>query len=149
MLMNCGDARQIRPARSWVTYGLGWRTELPGFIAMCPAAFQSRRRRTGQSAFLPGLQALHNTQNTALDRLIENIRNTAVTADQQRSSSISCSAQPAPSAMARRRPAARSPHSVTFQLAYGMQHDAEMRSTSARAALDRDMYGSGVHAGSC
>src|SRR5581483_173920 len=38
MLMNCGEARQIRPSLgSWVTYGLGSENQnLPGFIAMCP-----------------------------------------------------------------------------------------------------------------
>ena len=41
MLMNCGDARQIRPSLgSWVTYGLGSENQnLPGFIAMCPGGY--------------------------------------------------------------------------------------------------------------
>src|ERR1700722_18146794 len=38
MLMNCGDARQVRPSLgSWVTYGLGSVNQnMPGFITMSP-----------------------------------------------------------------------------------------------------------------
>lgn len=38
LLMNCGDARLIRPSLgSWVTYGLGSENQnLPGFVAMRP-----------------------------------------------------------------------------------------------------------------
>src|SRR5260370_28002425 len=38
MLMNCGEARQIRPSMgAWVTYGLGSDNQnLPGFIALSP-----------------------------------------------------------------------------------------------------------------
>ena len=41
MLMNCGEARLIRPSLgSWVTYGLGTENQnLPGFIAMCPGGY--------------------------------------------------------------------------------------------------------------
>ena len=36
MLMNCGDARQIRPSMgSWITYGLGSESEnLPAYVVM-------------------------------------------------------------------------------------------------------------------
>src|SRR5882724_3483086 len=41
LLMNCGDARLIRPSvGSWVTYGLGTENQnLPGFISMCPGGY--------------------------------------------------------------------------------------------------------------
>ena len=41
MLMNCGDARLVRPAAgAWVTYGLGTENQnLPGFVAMCPGGY--------------------------------------------------------------------------------------------------------------
>src|SRR4051794_9568292 len=88
MLMNCGEARQIRPSfGSWVTYGLGSENQnLPGFIAMCPGGSPTQETQNWQSAFLPGAyQGTYiNTQNAALDRLIENIRTPAVTRDQQR-----------------------------------------------------------------
>src|SRR5438309_5862 len=88
LLMNCGDARLIRPSMgSWVTYGLGSENQnLPGFIAMCPGGYPIQETQNWQSAFLPGAyQGTYiDTQHTALDRLIENIRPTAVTAEQQR-----------------------------------------------------------------
>src|SRR5437660_7927664 len=86
--MNCGEARLIRPSLgSWVTYGLGSENQnLPGFIAMCPGGYPIQETQNWQSGFLPGAyQGTYiNTQHTALDRLIENIRNTAVTSEQQR-----------------------------------------------------------------
>src|SRR5439155_11586835 len=88
LLMNCGEARLIRPSfGSWVTYGLGTDNQnLPGFIAMCPGGYPIQETQNWQSAFLPGAyQGTYiDTQHTALDRLIENIRPTAVTPEQQR-----------------------------------------------------------------
>ena len=51
--MNCGDARQIRPARrwgSWVLYGLGTENQnLPGFIVMCPGGYPIQETQNWQS----------------------------------------------------------------------------------------------------
>src|SRR5581483_6616957 len=57
MLMNCGEARQIRPSMgSWVTYGLGSENQnLPGFIAMCPGGYPIQETQNWQAAFLPGV----------------------------------------------------------------------------------------------
>ena len=57
MLMNCGEARLIRPSMgSWVTYGLGTENQnLPGFIAMCPGGYPIQETQNWQSAFLPGV----------------------------------------------------------------------------------------------
>src|SRR5271155_3616617 len=88
MLMNCGDARQIRPSLgSWVTYGLGSENQnLPGFIAMCPNGYPIQETQNWQSAFLPGVyQGTYiNTKNTDLEKLIENIRNSATPLAEQR-----------------------------------------------------------------
>ena len=88
LLLNCGDARQVRPSLgSWVTYGLGSENQnLPGFIAMCPGGYPIQESQNWQSAFLPGAyQGTYiDTQNQQLERLIENIRNSAVSRDQQR-----------------------------------------------------------------
>ncbi len=48
MLMNCGEARQIRPSMgSWVTYGLGSENQnLPGFIASFASPRWDSRRDT-------------------------------------------------------------------------------------------------------
>src|SRR5207237_288312 len=57
MLMNCGEARQIRPSLgSWVTYGLGSENQnLPGFIAMCPGGYPIQESQNWQAGFLPGV----------------------------------------------------------------------------------------------
>ena len=57
MLMNCGEARLIRPSvGSWVTYGLGSENQnLPGFIVMCPGGYPIQESQNWQSGFLPGI----------------------------------------------------------------------------------------------
>ena len=70
-----------------MTYGLGSENQnLPGFIAMCPGGYPIQESQNWQSAFLPGAyQGTYiDTQHQTLERLIENIRNTAVTRPQQR-----------------------------------------------------------------
>src|SRR5207302_9643907 len=88
LLMNCGEARLIRPSvGSWVTYGLGSENQnLPGFIAMCPGGYPIQETQNWQSAFLPGVyQGTYiDTRHTTLDRLVENIHNGSVGAQQQR-----------------------------------------------------------------
>jgi hypothetical protein len=151
MLMNCGDSLAIRPSLgSWVTYGLGSENQnLPGFIAMCPGGYPIQETQNWQSAFLPGaFQGTYiNTQHTALDRLIENIRNTAVTADQQRQQLALL--QQLNQRHLDRRPgdAALEARIQSFQLAYGMQRDAEDAfDVSREPQRIRDLYGPGVHA---
>ncbi len=88
MLMNCGDARLIRPSfGSWVTYGLGTENQnLPGFIAMCPGGYPIQETQNWQSAFLPGVyQGTYiDTRHTDIEKLIENIRNNVVPSSEQR-----------------------------------------------------------------
>jgi hypothetical protein len=88
MLMNCGDGRLPRPSMgAWITYGLGSENQnLPGFIAMCPGGYPIVATQNWRSAFLPGAyQGTYiDTQHTAIDRLIENIRNAGLNLDEQR-----------------------------------------------------------------
>src|SRR3989442_32181 len=88
MLMNCGEARQVRPSMgSWVTYGLGSENQnLPGFIPMCPGGYPIQESQNWQSGFLPGVyQGTYiDTKNTEGEKLIENIRNDRVTTKEQR-----------------------------------------------------------------
>lgn len=87
MLMNCGDARAIRPSLgSWLTYGLGTENQnLPAFVAMCPGGYPIQESQNWQAGFLPGIyQGTYiDTKNTEIEKLIENIRNDRVTTDQQ------------------------------------------------------------------
>ena len=90
LLMNCGDARLIRPSvGSWVTYGLGSENQnLPGFVAMRPGGYPNNGgAQNFRAGFLPGLyQGTYiDTQNTDIDRLIENTTNQRIaSADQRR-----------------------------------------------------------------
>ena len=88
LLMNCGDARQIRPSLgSWLTYGLGTENQnLPAFVAMCPAGYPLQESQNWQAGFLPGIyQGTYvDTQHTRIERLIENIKNNRTTQVQQR-----------------------------------------------------------------
>ncbi len=87
MLMNCGDARLTRPCLgSWLTYALGTDNQnLPGFIAMCPNGYPIKGAENWRSAFLPGVfQGTYiNSQHTTIDKLIENIKNTAMPVEWQ------------------------------------------------------------------
>src|SRR5688572_618648 len=75
LLMNCGEARQVRPAMgSWVSYGLGSENQnLPGFISMCPGGYPIQESQNWQSGFLPGIfQGTYvNTEHTKIEKLIE------------------------------------------------------------------------------
>jgi hypothetical protein len=86
-LMNCGDERLSRPSMgAWITYGLGTENQnLPGFVAMCPG-LPVADTSNWRSAFLPGIyQGTHiDTRQTSVERLLENIRSTAVSRTDQR-----------------------------------------------------------------
>ncbi|WP_020473147.1 DUF1501 domain-containing protein [Zavarzinella formosa] len=82
LLMNCGDARLIRPSMgSWLTYGLGSENQnLPGFIAMCPGGYPIQESQNWQAGFLPGVyQGTYiDTQHTAVEKLVENVKNNSL-----------------------------------------------------------------------
>lgn len=151
MLMNCGEARLIRPSfGSWVTYGLGSENQnLPGFIVMCPGGYPIQETQNWQSAFLPGAyQGTYiDTRHTQLDRLIENIRNGAVTRQQQREQLDLL--QQLNQRHQQRRPGDPQLEAriQSFELAYRMQMDAEDAfDISREPQYIRDMYGPGTQA---
>ena len=151
LLLNCGDARLVRPSLgSWVTYGLGSENQnLPGFIAMCPGGYPIQETQNWQSAFLPGaFQGTYiDTQHQQLDRLIENIRNTVVSREQQRAQ-LDLLAQLNQRHLEKRSGDAQLEARIqSFELAYGMQRDAEDAfDVSREPQYIRDMYGPGTHA---
>jgi hypothetical protein len=88
LLMNCGDARLIRPSLgAWATYGLGSENQnLPGFIAMRPGGYPGNGgAQNWRSGFLPGaFQGTYiDTRHTQIDKLIENTVNRRVSREQQ------------------------------------------------------------------
>ncbi len=88
LLMNCGDSRLPRPSMgSWVTYGLGSENQnLPGFVCLCPKGLPTVGTQNWRSAFLPGTyQGTHvDTQYTEIDKLIESVRNSQLSPEEQR-----------------------------------------------------------------
>jgi Protein of unknown function (DUF1501) len=151
MLMNCGDARLIRPSMgSWVTYGLGSENQnLPGFIAMCPGGYPIQETQNWQAAFLPGVfQGTYiDTRHTSLELLIENIRNHSVPRPDQRRQLDLLLELNHRHQEARPQDGRLEARIQSFELAYRMQQDAEDAFDVSREPQSvRDLYGPGVQA---
>ena len=151
MLMNCGDARLIRPSLgSWVTYGLGSDNQnLPGFIAMCPGGYPIQETQNWQSAFLPGAyQGTYiDTRHTAVEKLIEHIKNHSVSLKEQRDQLDLLHRLNERHAQKRQQDAALESRIQSFELAYRMQLDAsDAFDVSKEPEHIRRMYGPGTQA---
>ena len=151
MLMNCGDSRLTRPSMgSWVTYGLGTENQnLPGFIAMCPSGYPIKGMENWRSAFLPGAyQGTYiDTQHTAIEKLIQNIRNDSVSREAQRSQLDLLDQLNRKHLEQHERDAALEARIQSFELAYRMQMDATDAFDIAQEPKHiRDLYGEGTHA---
>jgi len=155
LLMNCGEARLIRPSfGSWVTYGLGSDNQnLPGFVVLCPGGYPIQESQNWQSGFLPGVyQGTYiDTQHTELNQLIEHVKSSSSTPQEQRRQ-LDLLME-----MNRRHQAARGGTSAadaalesriqSYELAYRMQMDAADAFDISREPKNiRDMYGDGVQA---
>ena len=149
MLMNCGDSIQTRPSLgSWLMYGLGTENQnLPGFVAMCPGGYPVKSAENWQSAFLPGaMQGTYvDSQHTAVDRLIENIRSPHATPEAQRRQLDLL--RTLNQAHRRERLDPRLDARIeSFELAFRMQTEAADAFDVTREPQPiRDLYGSGVH----
>ncbi len=151
LLMNCGEARLIRPSvGSWITYGLGTENQnLPGFIAMCPGGYPIQESQNWQAGFLPGIyQGTYiDTQHTAIDKLIENIRNKSMSLAEQRRQLDLVQAFNERHRSERPGDAQLEARIQSFELAYRMQMEAaEAFDISREPKYIRDMYGPGVQA---
>src|SRR4051812_10414006 len=149
MLMNCGDSIQARPSLgSWLMYGLGSGNEnLPGFIAMCPGGQPIKSAENWQSAFLPGaFQGTYvDSQHTAVDRLIENIRSPHATVETQRKQLDLLRTLNQAHRQERLDPRLEA-RIESFELAFRMQTEAAEAFDIAREPQAmRDLYGSSVH----
>jgi hypothetical protein len=151
LLMNCGDARQIRPSvGSWVTYGLGSENQnLPGFIAMCPGGYPIQESQNWQSGFLPGVyQGTYiDTQHTRIEQLIENIRNNYTSQPEQRAQLDLLHKLNARHQAKRKEDVQLEARIQSFELAYRMQIDAaDAFDISKEPEMIRKMYGEGTQA---
>jgi hypothetical protein len=151
LLMNCGEARQIRPSMgSWLTYGLGSDNQnLPGFIAMCPGGYPIQETQNWQSAFLPGAyQGTYiDTRHTEVDKLIEHIKNTTLSLSEQRRQLDLLRQLNERHQQRRQHDAQLESRIQSFELAYRMQMDAaDAFDVSCEPKHIRDMYGPGTQA---
>jgi hypothetical protein len=151
LLMNCGDARQIRPSLgSWLCYGLGAENQnLPAFVAMCPSGYPIQETQNWQSGFLPGIYegAYLDTQHSAVEQLIENIRNNSVELPRQREQLNLLTKLNRRHQQARHDDAAIEARIQSFELGFRMQTEAaEAFDVSREPQYIRDMYGAGPQA---
>jgi hypothetical protein len=150
MMMNCGDGRLPRPSMgAWVTYGLGSENQnLPGFIAMCPGGYPIVATQNWRAAFLPGAyQGTYlDTQHTAVDRLIENIRNPSMTPGEQRRQLDLVRRLNERHLEERQRDSHLEPRLQSFELAFRMQTEAaEAFDVNREPVALRERYGTHVH----
>ncbi|MBI2423037.1 MAG: DUF1501 domain-containing protein [Candidatus Hydrogenedentes bacterium] len=151
MLMNCGDAVMSRPSLgSWINYGLGAENEnLPGFVVMCPGGYPVKEAENWRAGFLPGIYqgTFINSQHTAIEKLIENIRNKDTNRDEQRQQLDLLRAINEEHATQRNSDPRLEAQIQSFELAYRMQMDAaDAFDIQQEPEYIRAMYGDGVHA---
>ena len=151
MLMNCGDARSIRPSMgSWVTYGLGSVNQnLPGFIAMCPNGYPIQESQNWQAGFLPGAyQGTYiDTSRTKIEDLIQNIKSGSIALPDQRRQLDLLQKLNERHQEKRRDDSQLEARIQSFELAYRMQMDAsDAFDTSREPESVRKMYGEGTQA---
>ncbi len=154
LLMNCGDARQIRPSMgSWVLYGLGTENQnLPGFISMCPGGYPIQETQNWQSGFLPGVLAgtYVDPNQTDIEKIVENIRNKYTLPSEQREQLDLVQKLNKKFLEKRDNDPAMEARIQSFELAYRMKTEAtDMFDTGKESQATRDMYGPGNFARSC
>jgi len=151
LLLNCGAARLVRPSMgSWVTYGLGSENRnLPAFIAMCPGGYPIQESQNWQCAFLPGAyQGTYiDSQHTAIEKLIENIKNHRVSLDRQRQQLDLLEQLNERYRQKRENDSQLEARIQSFELAFRMQMEAaEAFDVSQEPKHILDMYGPGTQA---
>ncbi|HEX5242775.1 MAG TPA: DUF1501 domain-containing protein [Tepidisphaeraceae bacterium] len=151
LLMNCGEARQIRPSvGSWVTYGLGSENEnLPGFIVMCPGGYPIQESQNWQAGFLPGVyQGTYiDSQYTDINKLIQYVHSNFATPKEQRRQLDLLLALNQRHMDQRQHEAQLEARIQSFEMAYRMQADAsDAFDTSKEPKHILDLYGPGTQA---
>jgi uncharacterized protein (DUF1501 family) len=134
---------------AWITYGLGSENQnLPGFIVLCPGGFPIVATQNWRAAFLPGAyQGTYiNTQNTEVEKLLENIRNPSWSTAQQRRQLDLLRQLNDAHLEARQRDSMLEARVQSFELAYRMQSEAADAFDVRREPLPtREAYGNTVH----
>jgi Protein of unknown function (DUF1501) len=149
LMLNTGSTRLPRPSvGSWVTYGLGTMNQnLPAFIALAPGGVPAQNLR---SSFLPGAYqgTSINTSYTAIDKLIENIRNKYTTLPEQRKQLNLLEQLNEAHNRELQKDAALEARVQAYELAYQMQLEATDAFDISKEPADvRAMYGDNTQAG--
>jgi uncharacterized protein (DUF1501 family) len=135
---------------SWITYGLGTENQnLPGFVVMCPNGYPIQESQNWQSGFLPGaFQGTYvDTKHTDVQKLIEHIKNTFASQNEQRAQLDLLAKLNEEHAKKRAQDAQLESRIQSFELAYRMQMDAaDAFDISKEPQAIRDMYGAGTQA---
>ena len=151
LLLNCGDARQIRPSMgSWLTYGLGTLNQnLPGFVVMCPGGYPIQESQNWQAGFLPGIfQGTYlDTKHSEVEKLVEHIKNNFGSSKQQRAQLDLLMQLNQHHLQARQQDAQLETRIQSFELAYRMQMEAsDVFDLSKEPKHILEMYGQGTQA---
>jgi hypothetical protein len=151
LLMNCGEARQIRPSMgSWISYGLGSQNQnLPAFVAMCPKGYPIQETQNWQSGFLPGVfEGMYlDTQHTEIEKLIEHIHSERTFTPRQQAELTLLQRLNRRHQEARQDDAALEARIQSFELGFKMQSEAtEAFDVSREPKHVLDAYGPGVQA---
>ncbi|MCX6365812.1 MAG: DUF1501 domain-containing protein [Armatimonadetes bacterium] len=148
LLMNCGDARQIRPSfGSWTCYGLGTMNQnLPGYIAMCPGGFPIQETQNWQAGFLPGVLAgtYIDPSKRDVEQLVEHIRSHYASKEQQREQLDLIQALNKKHQAAHSKDAQLESRIQSMELAYRMQSEAtDAFDINLESESTRERYGEG------
>jgi hypothetical protein len=151
LLMNCGEARQIRPSvGSWITYGLGSENQnLPGFVVMCPNGYPIQESQNWQAGFLPGSYAgtYLDPTNTDLDKLIANVKPRFASTEEQRRQLDLLYKLNRQHQEKRNADGQLESRIQSFELAYRMQMEAsDAFDLSKEPESVKKLYGEGIHA---
>ncbi|MHB8636307.1 MAG: DUF1501 domain-containing protein [Fimbriimonadaceae bacterium] len=154
MLMNCGNARQVRPSMgSWVLYGLGTENQnLPGFISMCPGGYPIQETQNWQAGFLPGVLAgtYVDPNQTDIDKIVDNIRNHYTLPADQRAQLDLVQKLNHEQLEKRNNDPGMEARVQSFELAYRMQTEAtDVFDVNKESPATRAMYGPGHFARQC
>lgn len=153
LLMQSGHQQPTRPSMgSWLSYGLGTENEnLPAFVALCPG-LPVVGPQLWSSAFLPGQhQGVEvNTNHTAIDKLIDNIRHPNLSGAAQRKQLELVQALNAQHRNSRPGEAMLETHIRSMELAFQMQSEAsEAFDLSLESKRTRASYGDSEYGRSC
>jgi hypothetical protein len=149
LMMNTGSTRLPKPSvGAWVTYGLGSVNQnLPGFIALSPGTVDAANLR---SAFLPGaFQGTPiNTSNTAIEKMIENIKSKYQSLPEQRKQLDLLHQLNELHSQNLRKDAQLEARLQAYELAYNMQIEAtDAFDISKEPERIRALYGAGTQQG--